>query len=141
MKIQILTYEEKLIDGFLPIITDENGNLEISDEISDNSISCILLEDVLERIPYESFDNIFTAIKKLIRIGGDVYIKGTDARYLSTEFLNHNIDLETYNSILFNKSAIYTASELCEKLKNIGLQINMAKINGVIYDIHGSRQA
>lgn len=138
MKIQILDSSEisNCIDGYSPVLL-ENGTFDV--EIPNNSVSDILINNAIEKVPYSVIDDFLTKITKLLRINGKLVISGVEANCLCRDFLNKLIDCNQLNVVLYNRNSIYDSNELCKKISSLGLVIDKITFKGSIYELYASR--
>jgi hypothetical protein len=137
MKIQILNDISDCIDGYNPVFLND-GDLNI--DAPNNSISNILMIDVIEQIPYENIDKIIKKIRTLLRINGSVTITGIEVNCMCRDLINKNINCATFNGILHNRKSIYDCSELADKLNDVGIQVERVTLKGSTYELHAIRQ-
>lgn len=139
MKIQILNNENEIaIGGYTPVFL-KSGTFDY--KAPENSITSILLIDVLEYIPHEKLNDFFVKIRQLLRLNGTITIRSIEPAHISREFINKNLTIDEYNSILFDnpKSGLYTSEHISKLLNKLNIQIQSIAIKGITYEIHGSR--
>jgi hypothetical protein len=108
-------------------------------KLKDNSISEVLIYDLLEYINYVDIYEIFKTITEKVVVDGKIHIQGTDLKSLCLAVLDSQIDSNIFRSILFglNKKNIMSLNDtrkLIDSFSNI--TVNKIKfLNGVQYYI------
>jgi predicted SAM-dependent methyltransferase len=137
MKLQIISNKEQGLTGYVHAYL-ENGQLDLSD-ISDNSCTSILCDDILNQLPYsQNLDGLKFLCSKL-RMGGEIMISGVEPRLLSIAFTNEDITAAEFNNAVYNRKSMIPIMELRSMIAQAGLKIVTLKIVGVNYEFIGSR--
>lgn len=136
MKVQILNNISECIDGYNPILIDNN---DIDLDVPDHSISDVLLINTIESVSYSQIDAFLDKMARLLRINGTIKITGLDINCLLIDYINQKIDCAVMNEILYSRKAIYDCKLLSEQLTARGMKIDKLSFKGSTYELHATR--
>jgi len=98
----------------------------------------IFLFDLLDFIDTMQQKSLLENIKNCLANDGIIHIQAADIHSISSAILNNQIDIETYNNLIFSPSRtrINSMGRMITLLKEVGFSILEAKfINGVQYSL------
>lgn len=108
-------------------------------EIINNSCTDIIVDNIIDYLPYESINKFFQAIVSKLRIDGKMVITGIDAGELSRDILSGKLSPQDYNSIIETSSSISFMSDIISLLHRLSLKVEVATLKGVKYEISAKR--
>lgn len=68
--------------------------------------------DILDSIPQDQLFNFLSSLISKIRIGGTLYVGGSDAYMLTWDYLSNNITLEQFNQVIENAKAVHNGIQI-----------------------------
>lgn len=120
--IQNLTVPNKIFlhlfkPDFLPV---ESTYIKINDFMNyENLFETIIINDLLDYLPYNEITNILNTIIDKLKIGGKLIIQSPDLYKLCCSCAFGDVDMETIKAVLYsNKKSINTIYDLQTEIKN-----------------------
>lgn len=98
------------------------------DNYKDGSINNILLQDILDYMPYDKVIPLVELCIKKLAIGGTISLQGVDLKQLASSITFNEIGLDIAKKILYNnKQSIHTMEDIIKILSAIGCNITSKK--------------
>lgn len=139
MKLQLIKDQSESIEGFKTVLTTNFMPPSLNDVI-DNSCENIIIGDVLDLYSQEVRNNVLVSIVKKLRLNGEVFVSGVEARSLCKMFSNNYLKTNNLSDIISNIGSIMELDEINNILESCGLEVETSKINGYKYEIRARRK-
>lgn len=131
------------------IISPINGEnpLEIASLLDDNECDEIVVDNILEFIPFARINEYLSLLVSKLRHGGKLHIHGLDANEVNKAYYGGMITLEQYNNMIFGSKthawaffqSITNIYEITQVLKSAGLKILNKRLPNFHYSISAER--
>ncbi len=138
MKIQILTDQQNLIDGyeFVPI---KDGEVDLT-RFSNNECTEIIADNIIDQVPISHVANTIKFLIEKLRMGGKLVLGGTDLRLFCKHVTNQSIGPVDANHIISQCKSMTNLEEIATLVASAGLKIEATNINGIHFEIFCKRQ-
>ena len=108
--------------------------------VENASCSSIHLADCMDYVPPSERSKVLATALKKLRYGGDISISGTDLIAVCQHMSSGVMSIIQANASLFEgRLSASTITDVLETLKEMGLEIVNAKIEGMYYSIKARR--
>jgi len=137
MKLYVSADLSNGIEGYanIPIVY---GDWDL-DAVVSSSAAEILVISALDHIPSEKSEKFLQEIVSKLRMGAIMTITGLDLGELARSVHTFETPSDTACSIIGGLTAVYRGREICQKLKQLGLQIVSYTTKGLNYEIKATR--
>jgi hypothetical protein len=136
MKIYV-TKDDSKIENFTNIKL-QNLTQDIPD-IVNNSCEDIVLNDVIDFIPYSEIGNLLKLIVSKLRMKGRLIITGTELGLISRGVISGDISSEQYSLHMAGRLSSNFMHIIVDVLSKLNLKTELASTKGIIYEIIATR--
>jgi hypothetical protein len=138
MKIHITENVNSAIEGFVlvPIVY---GRLDLGG-VTDHSATQIVALDAIDSVPIAMLTKFLQDVVSKMRFGCVAIFGGVELDVLSRAVITNDINVESFNKLVFSKKAIYKNSDITKILTGLGLSIDKVLIQGINYEITATRK-
>jgi hypothetical protein len=138
MKIHITENVNSAIEGFVlvPIVY---GRIDLGG-VTDHSATQIVALDAIDSIPIAMLTKFLQDVVGKMRFGCVATFGGIELDVLSRGVITNDINVESFNKLVFSKKAIYKNSDIVKILTGLGLSIDKVLIQGINYEITATRK-
>lgn len=126
----LITFEDISMDGWIILRPQHLNNL--SDFIDDSECKELVLDNVIQYVPFNQIPNLLLLLIKKLRHGGKITINFVETIEVFKKFVNGQLNLIDLNKAIFgeNKHAsIVSIPTICEVFENSGLIIRLKQLN------------
>lgn len=110
--------------------------------IEDNECNNIVVDSFLSNFHIENVKNVLEKILSKLRINGTIIITDVDADIIANDLLRSDIDLETFNSIIFSfdkTRCVLTIEYIRNCLVEFGIEVTRSYIENTFFVLEGKR--
>jgi len=136
MKIYV-TKDDSKIENFTNIKL-QNLAQDMPD-IVNNSCEDIVLNDVIDFIPYSDVGKFLKLVISKLRTKGKIMITGTELGLISRNVVNGSISPEQYSSHMAGRLSSNFMYVIVDALSKLGLTTQVATTKGILYEIVATR--
>lgn len=136
MKIYV-TKDDSKIENFTNIKL-ENVAQDMQD-IIDNSCEDIVLNDVVDFVPYDSVVKFLQLVVSKLRTNGRIVITGTELGLVSRGVINGDISPEKYSLHMAGRLSSNFMYIIVDSLTKLGVKTQIANTKGIVYEIIATR--
>lgn len=112
---------------FIPVDTVYVSVNDITTYV-DGSVDQIIINDLLDYLPYNEITNILDIIFSKLKVSGKLIIQAPDLYKLCSSCAFEDIDIDTVKIVLYgNKKSIHTAYDIQTEIKNRNMIIKEQK--------------
>ena len=140
----LLTIDDQSLNGYRKIspINGENP-LFLDRWIDDGECYEIIVDGILDYVPFEQLQNYVTGLSKKLAKNGKLIVVGTDALEIAHSYFSGIIDTPQYNKLVYGekrhswefKQGMLQLEELCELFKSLNLKIINKRLYNFKYSI------
>lgn len=136
MKIYV-TKDDSNIENFTNIKL-QNLSQDMPD-IVNNSCTDIILNDVIDFVPYNDIGKFLKLIISKLRTNGNIMITGTELGLVSRLVVNGDISPEQYSSHMAGRLSSNFMYVVVDALSKLGLTVQLANTKGMLYEVVATR--
>lgn len=110
--------------------------------VEDNECNNIVVDSFLSNFHIENVKSVLEKILSKLRINGTIIITDVEADIMANDLLRSDIDLETFNSIIFsgdNTRSVLTIEYVRGCLMESGIEITRSYIEKNFFVVEGKR--
>ena len=138
MKLQIIKDQSELIQGYKSVIAT-NFMPPSVDDVIDNSCELVSLGDTLDLYPNDTRNTILVSMLKKLRLGGELFLSGTEPRALSKMYINNMMTTDTLSSVMKDTGSVLEMDQAISLIEQVGLSVETSSISGYKYEIRARR--
>lgn len=139
MNIYVTKDDEKKIENFTNInITNPNFQEELKNIIS-NSCENIIVDDIIDYLPYNTIEPFVKLLASKLRINGSFVVTGIEVGVLCRNTVSEVISPSDFSTVIQARASMSSIADVLNLLKKNNLKIQSSLVKGLKYEISATR--